>query len=118
MASIRILDETFTPDGVNVHGDPVGTVQIDLGFRRVVTTRASRYTIAGTPRISVAGFIGRYRTVNTPWLASVSGSGDRLFVNFGRDDRSGRFNKQNAISFEPELYASMSTGKMTTAVAA
>ena len=107
MASIKILNETFQPLGVNKYGDTVGTVQIDLGFGRIVTTQARPAIVGQAGSFNVAGFIGRYVTSPKPWLATVSGFEKRLYVHFGRDDRSGRFNKANAISFEPTTYATL-----------
>jgi hypothetical protein len=100
--TISIKRDTFQALGKNCRDITIGTVQLDLG-REVVTAKAFQ-TYNG--EISVAGFIGRYRTSNTPWLASVKtrGADNMLSVDFGRDDRSGRFNKQNAISWEPEIY--------------
>ncbi len=107
MASIKILNETFQPLGVSKYGDTVGTVQIDLGFGRIVTAQARIASVGQEGSLHVAGFIGRYVTSPKPWLAHVSGLGSKLWVHFGRDDRSGRFNKANAISFEPETYATL-----------
>ena len=72
---------------------------------RAQTVEAVRYDDGD---IALTGFVGRNRTSRNPWRASVlfrGGASDKPYVNFGRDDRSGRFNKQNAISYEPELYA-------------
>jgi len=107
MASIKILNETFQSLGVNKYGDIVGTVQIDLGFGRIVTAQARTSSVGQEGSLCVAGFIGRYVTSPKPWLAQVSGFGSKLWVHFGRDDRSGRFNKANAISFEPATYATL-----------
>jgi hypothetical protein len=107
MASIKILNDTFQPLGVNKYGKTIGTVQIDLGFGQIVTAKASTTSIGQAGSLDVAGFIGHYVTSPKPWLAQVSGFGSKLWVHFGRDDRSGRFNKANAISFEPKTYATM-----------
>lgn len=78
-----------------------GTVEISIGSR---TLRANA-TKFDSGHIRVDGFIGRYRTSDRPWIASVVSWGeDDIYVNFGRDDRSGRFHKRNAISWEPELF--------------
>ena len=107
MANIKILNETFQPLGVNKYGDTVGTVQIDLGYGKIVTTKASPTYISHAGSLDVAGFVGHYVTSTKPWLAQVSGSGSKLWVHFGRDDRSGRFNKANAISFDPTTHATL-----------
>jgi len=107
MTSIKILNETFKSDGVNYRGTEVGTVDIDLGFGKVVTARAIVAPAIGLrdAGLDVAGFVGRYQTSPKPWPASVTGHGDKLWVHFGRDDRSGRFNKLNALRWEPETFA-------------
>lgn len=102
--SIKILTETFAPLGTNVRGDVVGTVTVDLGRGATVTAKAYKDQFG----ISVAGFIGRYVSSAKPWVAQVRSNGDFLSVYFGRDDRSGRFNKANAISWQPELHAQLS----------
>jgi len=107
MASIKILNDTFQTLGVNKYGDTVGTVQIDLGFGNIVTAQARTTSIGQAGSLDVAGFIGRYVTSPKPWLADVSGFGSKLRVYFGRDDRSGRFNKANAISFDPKTYTTL-----------
>lgn len=105
MPTIQIKTETFVADGINATGREVGTCEMSFGHR-TLTVRAMR-TEWG---VHVAGFVGRYRTSPKPWPASVStqklhGSDEmRLCVNFGRDDRAGRFHKQNAISYEPATY--------------
>lgn len=58
--------------------------------------------------IYLKGFVGRYRTSANPWLATVhlnKNNPEKVWVHFGRDDRSGRFNKSNMISYEPVTYA-------------
>lgn len=107
MASIKILNETFQSLGVNKYGDIVGTVQIDLGYGNIVTAKASPTSIGQAGSLDVAGFVGRYVSSPKPWLATVSGFEKRLYVFFGRDDRSGRFNKADAISFDPTTYATL-----------
>ena len=104
MSSIKILNETFTSLGKNKYGYEIGTVEIDLG-RETVHALATPESTGG---LSVAGFVGRYVTSAKPWKANVSGTGSKLSVWFGRDDRSGRFNKANAIRWEPALYATLS----------
>lgn len=48
------------------------------------------------------GFVGRYRTSNKAWAATVRATPEgQVFASFGRDDRSGRFNKLQGISYEP-----------------
>lgn len=60
--------------------------------------------------IAALGFVGQYRTGAKHWRASVThvaaGTGAYTIVRFGRYDRSGRFQKQGAVSFAPEIYFS------------
>lgn len=99
--AIKIIRETFQSAGKNDRGTEVGTVKVNLGIRGEVEAKCIRHSDG---QISVAGFVGRYRTSPKPWAATVMEFNAGVFVNFGRDDRSGRFNKQNAISWEPETY--------------
>jgi hypothetical protein len=115
MPSIKILNETFISLGKNKYGYEIGTVEIDLGRGNTVHAMASTCSTGG---LSVAGFVGRYVTSTKPWKAHVSGMGDKLSVWFGRDDRSGRFNKANAIRWEPALYATLSNSEFWLPVAA
>lgn len=97
---------TYTwKSGETTYVDVVGTIEMDLGGR-TVTAKARVYEDGD---IAVAGFVGRYLTSTKPWIASVrfDKEGKMARVWFGRDDRSGRFNKANAISYEPETWASL-----------
>lgn len=96
--TIRIITETFASQGLNAQGKQVGTVQVDLGHGRTITAPA----ISADNSITVGGFVGRYRTSPQPWRAFVYYRAGSLFVHFGRDDRSGRFRKEDAISYEPD----------------
>ena len=104
MPAIRILNETYTVIGKNEYNYEIGNVQVDLGYGRVVTAKATPDKTGG---LQVAGFVGHYVTSPKPWKATVSGTDSKLYVSFGRDDSSGRFNKANAIRWEPELYATL-----------
>lgn len=111
MAKITIHNETFTatsePEALSwttEYRRERGTVSVSLGCK-MVTAEATRYTNGNA--VYVDGFVGRYRTSPKPWRATVSGVGSDLRVFFGRDDRSGRFNKQNAISYEPETFSAI-----------
>jgi len=72
-----------------------GTVEVTLGgeTRRVKAGRCNG-------RVVAYGFGGRYRAGGKVWPASVhqTEKGGE-YVDFGRDDRSGRFQKSNAIFF-------------------
>lgn len=96
--TIRIITETFTSQGLNAKGEPVGTVQVDLGRGRTITAPA----ISVGSTMVIGGFVGRYRTSPQPWRAFVCYRAGSLFVHFGRDDRSGRFRKEDGISYEPD----------------
>lgn len=101
--SIVILPETFQPLGRNARDIEIGIVDVNLG-REVVTVKASRLS-SGT--ISAAGFVGRYQTSRNPWRASVVLIDGRMSFHFGRDDRSGRFQKERGISYEPATYETL-----------
>lgn len=71
-----------------------GTVQVVLGRE---TKEVTAFKLGG--RIFAKGFGGRYQTGSKVWPATVildvtTGS---EYANFGRDDRSGRFNKLAGI---------------------
>lgn len=110
--TLNIRIETFKQDGTHTYErkdyrsvTPVGTVEVDLG-NEVVTPRARMSTIGDKTQVSVAGFVGRYQTSNKAWPAHVyqdaGAEGPQAY--FGRDDRSGRFNKLRGITYEPETY--------------
>ena len=92
-----IQTETFTP----TEGDK-GTVEVTLG-KRTERVEAYRYDIDGQAFISVyRAFSGRYRTGGKAWPARVScrqraGGAWVEYVDFGRDDRSSRFNKAQGL---------------------
>jgi hypothetical protein len=102
--AIKILMDSFVACGKNCFDTEIGLVLVDFGRGRTVMTPASKIGKA----INAAGFVGRYRTSPKAWLAHVSAephyADEGVYAHFGRDDRSGRFNKRDAISFEPENY--------------
>lgn len=108
MATIQIIAGSFTPAVaapalVGEHFAKLinGTVQVQYGAE-VITAFATKYENGS---ISVFGFVGRYRTSNKPWRVSMSKYADgRFFVRFGRDERSGRNQQQNGISWEPATF--------------
>lgn len=103
MQSIRVKRASFKQDGISIYDHPVGTVEVSIGN----TTIEARARLHGREDISVAGFIGRYANSSNAWPASLitDGADDKLLIHFGRDDRSLRFNKRDAISYEPDVYA-------------
>lgn len=103
--TIKVEFDTF--NATETQGDKeIGTVNITIG-KMAVTVSAVRY-IDRPNDLWLKGFVGRYRTSPKAWRASVCMSRDgREFVTFGRDDRSGRFNKMSMITYEPEIYASL-----------
>lgn len=105
--TIKILNETYTSIGTNEYGWNIGTVEVDLGRGRIVTAKAH----CDGGRVDVAGFVGRYVKGNKTWIAHVGGYGEQVWASFGRDDRSGRFNKMQGISWEPETYHKLCNAK-------
>ena len=111
-SKIEILIETYRAEKAPV--EEVGThyaaiiegkIDVQVGSK-IVTAWASKFSDTS---YHVFGFVGRYRTSIKPWRASVSsgiyGNGERYTSGyFGRDDRSGRFQKMQGISWEPALY--------------
>lgn len=55
-------------------------------------------------RIYAFGFMGQYVTGTKLWRATVLLNNGQMYVRFGRDDRSGNFNKQNAVSYNPKEF--------------
>lgn len=100
---------TINPDSFTVTGEKDseyfedGTVELNM---RDGTVLADAFRSKSDGEICVRGFVGRYRTSPRAWRATVcfKQDGTIRYVDFGRDDRSGRFNKRNAISYEPEAY--------------
>lgn len=114
--SLQIFRTTFKATGVNAYGSEVGTIEVSVGeaYETVPCVHAHG-------EFNVAGFVGRYATSAKPWQAMVSIREDakdnsHLYVSFGRDDRSGRFNKRNAISFEPATFPTSANPKYWEAV--
>lgn len=81
-----------------------GTVNVTLGnqTRRVPASRWISH-VDGTANIAARGMYGTYRTSANRWPASITSMIRNGEVwenaNFGRDDRSGRFNKMRGIAF-------------------
>jgi len=73
-----------------------GTVEVTLrGETRRV--EALRFTDGA---VSASGMFGRYRTSNRKWCARISSNANGAeSAQFGRDDRSSRFNKIDALWF-------------------
>lgn len=80
-----------------------GKVEVSFG-REVHTLWAIRHD---GNHVSILGFVGRYRTSTKAWRASVSLYNGSLHAYFGRDDRSGRFNKMQGISLEAATFFKM-----------
>lgn len=107
MAKIEMVEGSFTPataDAAEVgeHFAKLinGTVKMQYG-NVVVTAFAKKYE---DDSIAVFGFIGRYRTSSKAWRVSMSRVGGQLRSHFGRDDRSGMYQKNQGITYEPQLY--------------
>jgi len=79
----------------------IGTVEV-LFKNQSLTVKAEK--IDST--IYLKGFFGRYQTSSKQWEASVSSEifdgKERVCAFFGRDDRSGKFNKIGRIFYKPE----------------
>lgn len=88
---------SFISTETDANGNQTGTVEVTLlGVTKRV--KARHYPQDGW--IIAYGVTGRYQTGAKAWPASItSKSNGSEFVQFGRDDRSGRFNKQNFIYF-------------------
>lgn len=89
---------TFEIAEIDAHGIERGTVEVTIGAttRRV---RASRFENC----LTAEDMFGRYKTSAKAWPATiyqrVSNGKISESAIFGRDDRSGRFNKMNYIFF-------------------
>lgn len=105
---MKILAETFraetvTAEKVGAHMAEYINGTVGIEFKgRTVTAYCKRHADGG---ISVLGFVGRYRTGAKLWRASVvmRKDGD-TWVTFGRDERSGRCQKQNMVWYSPDEY--------------
>lgn len=96
--TFEVLPQESQPD----HGFWIeGTVEVTL---RNETRRVSAYKSTRDESVTARGMTGRYLTGTKAWPAEVQ---QRVtpegkvwdFVSFGRDDRSGKFQKTNALSF-------------------
>lgn len=99
---MKLLRETLTiTDAMCDKPFALGEIDVEFaGKRQRVVCRVWEDGV-----IALVGFVGRYRTSTKAWPASVIfsvGGDERPFVNFGRDDRAGRFNKERAIAYEPK----------------
>lgn len=95
-----ISPTTFAAEKTLASGTEEGTVEVTIG-RETRRVPASFYT-DGT--MVARGMTGRYRTGGKAWPATImlnrnSQGAYSEFVWFGRDDRSGRFNKANCLFF-------------------
>jgi hypothetical protein len=90
----RWVGSKHYPEGIVVSN---GTVEVRLQgrVRRLPALREANGAI------SVRGVSGRYRTGGKAWPAQIDTSPDgaTVYVWFGRDDRSGKFNKASGLFF-------------------
>lgn len=117
--TLVIHRDTFVQSYVENHnfidGSPwdseIGTVDITFGGERFAVE--ARRWISGSEAafvpskrgIQLQGFVGRYRTGKKVWRATVYSFEDgRVGAIFGRDDRSGRCQKLDGISYSPEAW--------------
>ena len=117
--SMQINPKSFVIEGKNKFDRDVGTVEIS--FRgKTQTVKAYIYEFNEEKIIYVLGFVGRYVSSTKDWPAIVAHKIGRdtanFSVSFGRDDRSGRFNKQDAIRYDPEVYATLVNPELTILV--
>lgn len=89
------------------HADPKdlpGTVEVRVGHN---SRRLPAFICPDGAIIVKAGLFGTYLTSTKKWNAIVvSNPGEQEYCNYGRDDRSGRFNKKCRINFSdtpPEM---------------
>ena len=108
---MRIFPETFkveTVEETKVGREEHGTIEVEINGK-TLTVEARRYGRIGGD-IYLRGFIGSYRTSAKNWRAVVRVDGNgNIFAHFGRDDRSGRFDKLRGIAYNPEAYANASS---------
>lgn len=106
---INIKPETFTAATADVaqvgewYAKSInGTVTVQFG--KTEMTVWAHKGLGGY--IHAYGFVGNYRTGSKDWAVTMSVRPENEFTSvwFGRDDRSGRCVKQNAIRFDPETF--------------
>lgn len=107
---MKIIATTFTEASATVaevgeHFARVINGRVDVEFQgKTVNVWAKRYEDG---EVAAFGFTGRYNTGSTAWRVSFSERKDgRQSIWFGRDDRSGKFNK-SGISYAPEIFFSL-----------
>lgn len=106
--SMTINRESFVVTAVKPrhYGDGTyeeGTIEVSFAGK-TVRAAAKRF---GDGDVFINGFVGRYVTSAKPWRAIVAfrnNTSEKPYVNFGRDDRSGRFNKANMVQYAPDIY--------------
>jgi hypothetical protein len=89
-----IQAETFQAVEINAAGYTKGTVEVCFG-KDTKAVPALKFR----DRIIAQGFGGRYQTSAKVWPAVIvlDVKTGHEYANFGRDDRSGRFNKLRGI---------------------
>lgn len=106
--ALMIQADTFVPAQADVSevGEHYakfinGKVTVTCGSKRFEVW-AEKFAHDG--RIYAFGFMGQYVTGTKQWRATVLLTNGQMYVRFGRDDRSGNFNKQNAVSYNPKAF--------------
>jgi hypothetical protein len=104
-----IAANTFEVTATETHSFGIverGTVEVMIGreTRRVRASKTTPTYEGGKPTLTAFEMTGRYQTGAKAWPASVTQTtwADGKVTesaDFGRDDRSGRFNKLNCIFF-------------------
>ena len=107
---MKIDPDSFVAHGKNSLGYVVGIVNVSIaGELQSVNAYISEYSNSKT--INLFGFVGQYMTSNKDWPAyvqyKIGDEIDNFYVYFGRDDNSGRFNKQDAIRYDYASYSKL-----------
>lgn len=99
--TFKIDRNTFTATGEVTEYGVMGTINVVFKDKELkVVARKSDYR----DTLYLEGFTGRYQSGAKAWEATVAfrdGSSEKPYVDFGRDDRCGKFRKENLISYNP-----------------
>ena len=88
---------SFTLIDTDASDNQKGTVEVTIGNK---TKRVEAIIWAFNGSLVAYGLLGRYEQGSKAWDATLTLYADGgESARFGRDDRSGRFNKQNCIYF-------------------
>ena len=100
--TFKIDRNTFTATGEVTKFGVMGTITVVFqGKEFTAVARKSDFR----DTVYLEGFTGRYQSGTKAWPATVAfgnGSSEKPSVDFGRDDRCGKFRKENLISYNPQ----------------